>query len=608
MKILSILQKLVPSFKGTILRFPLSAICAVSLAILSLRYIEFEQYVSDEIHFKLAYLSIIGFLWFASVRVFAESRSINRIKELGIGLIPWGIWALYLLNTNSMRVESFALFNIGLFFIPFFAPYIGRKVSDCDFWTYNYQIIHSLAFTILSFIILCGGISLGLFAIEKLFDLDFGYKIYSDLWLLGSCIYAPVYFLSGVPTSFDDSKLAETGEFPKPIKFMVTYAFIPLVTLYMAILYAYYAKIAITANLPKGILSYLTIAFCSFGIISWLAALPLADTGSWLVRFFTRHFFKILIIPAAVLAFAIGIRISDYGMTESRYVIVMAAIWFGLCSAFYLAWQKYPIKYLLVSISLLFILSSFGPWGAENISINSQLGRLDKIITKNNLLNEKGHIDTVSDDVLKEDKQDLHSIFSYMTSSRNKAKKIAHYFAQDHKIHKNIADENYHSYSASSSIYDNINLKPNRNNDYRDNINFSAKKYHNTSKDVKGFAKFKDIAVYFNKAKKRKTVIDGKDYYISHNNGVVTISGDNSLKINFDLRGDLDKLIESADLKDKKYITLDNKYLFKVDAKVGGKKYRLVVENISISSKFMTSPDKPIDIKNINGYLLFDEL
>jgi hypothetical protein len=65
-------------------------------------------------------------------------------------------------------------------------------------------------------------------------------------------------FLAGFPRDF--SNPATISDYPQGLKIMTQYVLLPLVTLYLLILYAYLAKVIFTAHWPSGWVAYLVLA------------------------------------------------------------------------------------------------------------------------------------------------------------------------------------------------------------------------------------------------------------------------------------------------------------------------------------------------------------
>ena len=194
------------------------------------------------------------------------------------------------------------------------------------------------------------------------------------------------FFVVRIPKDLE--KLEEITTYPKGLRIFTQYVLLPLIILYLIILYGYGAKILIEGDWPKGIVSYLISGVSVFGIFAMLLIYPYRvekDKG-WIGKFSTWYYY--LLLPLIVLLFiAVGMRIADYGITINRYVLVVLGIWLTLVSL-YFSLGKSNIKIIPVLLTIFLGLSSFGPWGMSSVSEKSQINRLENILSENGILKE----------------------------------------------------------------------------------------------------------------------------------------------------------------------------------------------------------------------------
>jgi hypothetical protein len=87
--------------------------------------------------------------------------------------------------------------------------------------------------------------------------------------------------------------------------------------------------------------------------------------------------------PLILLLFiAIIRRILDYGITENRYFVLVMALWILGNTLYLLLSKKKLTKVLPISLFVLAILISFGPWGAFSTSKKSQVHQFKKVFSK----------------------------------------------------------------------------------------------------------------------------------------------------------------------------------------------------------------------------------
>ena len=98
---------------------------------------------------------------------------------------------------------------------------------------------------------------------------------------------------------------------------------LPLVVVYLCILYAYMGKIILTWTLPQGWVTILIMAFSVIGMLAMLLVHPFQQLTehAW-IKVITKNYYRSL-LPLLVLQYvAIFTRISDYGFTSARWAVV----------------------------------------------------------------------------------------------------------------------------------------------------------------------------------------------------------------------------------------------------------------------------------------------
>lgn len=92
-----------------------------------------------------------------------------------------------------------------------------------------------------------------------------------------------------------------------------------------------------------------------------------------------------MMIPLVVLLLlAVWKRVGNYGITESRYILIILAVWLTLVTVYFLISKKQNIKIIPVSLCLLALLATYGPQSAFSVSKYSQVARLKRLIASNN--------------------------------------------------------------------------------------------------------------------------------------------------------------------------------------------------------------------------------
>ncbi len=377
------------AFVDTVKRFPLSSMCGMWAFVFVIIQLHFKDWMEDETVGRLILSFVLGYLWFGVCQIYAEAKNLNALKHGALAIIGF---APLLFITFGATDEFFRLVFIfpALLLLIMVAPFFLSKNTDESFWVFNRHLWFGVAVAIVASLLLMGGASAALAAIKYLFDVNIPEESFGDIVAFCSFVLGPIYALSFIPKAFEfkDSECHT----PPQVGFIVSWIFAPLVITYMAILYAYFLKIGVTWDIPKGQLSYMIVGFIGIGLVTYLISWPFhgdgydgKQKGGRALNFIVKYFFAAMIIPVLVQAFSIGLRIHQYGVTEKRYVVAMAALWFGFIAVGFLI-KKLQLKHIPLSLAILLLLGSVGPWSARDVSAWSQVGRLEAVLKKHNLL------------------------------------------------------------------------------------------------------------------------------------------------------------------------------------------------------------------------------
>jgi hypothetical protein len=414
------------NIKETICRFPLSVLCSVVFTFLcAVKINKIYIMIEPEIWFYI--LLLCGFFSYLALRLFSENHSIS--KKL-YPIIIFGLTAFLVYSCWTQNYINLSLLLFGILPLLFVSPYIFNDMGEVACCNFNAELVRCIVFSALATIILCAGLSLAFASIEYLFDLRINHLIYANIWLIGVVLFAPFYALSGVPKDFQ----LQEKEYQKGIAFIFSYILAPLIIGYLGILYCYIIKILIEWNLPKGNVAYMVLAFGIIGIFTHAFSYPLRGTGTKLLKIVYRYFYYALLAPVVLLFVGIGVRINEYGFTEERYLVVLFAIWFLLSAAYFILKKDPTFKNIILAISLMLIFSSFGIWGAVQVSGFSQVARLKTLLEKNNIL-INGTIHKISNEIDFEDNENISSIIQYLAGS-GKQLLIKSWFPSDSYINR----------------------------------------------------------------------------------------------------------------------------------------------------------------------------
>ena len=361
----------------------------------------------------------------------AERRRLSPARRAGLQGAGVALLVAYFLTLNAdfdvVTSTRFGLFFVGVHLLVAIAP-TPAQTNPNGFWQFNKVIFLRILLAGLYSVVLFAGTSLALLAVDNLFDVDVRGKWYSTVAALVFGVFNTCFFLAGVPENLDE--LGERDDYPRGLLVFTQFVLLPLVTLYLTILYFYAGKILVSQTLPKGWVSYLVIGFSVAGILSLLLVHPIRQRAEnrW-IGTFSRWFYLALFPLIGLLFVAIGERIRAYGITENRYFVLLLAGWLTGTALYFLVSQRKNIYWIPASLAILAFLASFGPWGAFRTAERSQLVRLDGLLRKNGLL-DGGRIAAAEKAVPFRDNKQISSGLEFF-ANRNAAAVLQPYFARD---------------------------------------------------------------------------------------------------------------------------------------------------------------------------------
>ncbi len=444
-------------------RFPLSLLSAILGTLLAIYLTEVERF-EENIHLlNLVLTFALGIALFLCIDLFAEKHNLSPLKRrlgwLG-GLLVLGLIYLSFPTENApsnTRVPyiRYTVYFLALHLMVAFLPFLGKSETAANFWNFNKNHFIRLVIALFFTNVISTGISLALAAVNELFTANIQPQTFAQMFILSLGIFNTWYFLADVPKNFEEE--IKANAYPKGLKIFTQFILIPLLLIYLTILYFYGGKIILLWDWPEGIVSYMIIAISVLGIFTNLLLFPIQDQkeSSWIKTFYKAFYF--LLLPLVVLLFiAIGIRIGDYGLTVNRYVITLMGIWLSFISIYFILGFK-NIKTIPISLCIAMILSSFGPWGMFSMSGRNQLARLESLLTKTEILqenkiqnevkwtvNEKGKIlpslQKPSKSIPQENLDEINSIIQYLDSYHGMSS-VLPWFEQDLKAILNEAEE-----------------------------------------------------------------------------------------------------------------------------------------------------------------------
>jgi hypothetical protein len=413
-RIKNFMNNIVYNLKETITRFPMTIVFLSSLS--TVMFLIIEDYSSLDIDLLSRYMfaGIFGAFLATTVRFMME-----RYENLKNSFLFYGLTILltigYFYFMTDDKVDNKMLIHLLVISFALFAAYLYLPSSKNALNFGNVALAHfKSAFTaILYGIVLYVGIAAIIGAIDiLLYDVD--YKSYAHAANIIFIFFTPLYYLSLLPKfnsrdENDDAKKEISFTYPRFLDILVSYITIPLITAFTAVLIIYFIKILATGVWPVGQVGPMVLGYSAAGYFIYILSSNLNNKFSVLYR----KLFPLILIPLVVMQMVSSyIRIDAYGITESRYYVVLFGI-FSIVCALVLIFDKKKNPNTIVLLSAVFALMSIiPPVDAFTVSKNSQERRLTEILIRNKMIAD-GEI-VKKTDISTDDMFEITNISNYM--------------------------------------------------------------------------------------------------------------------------------------------------------------------------------------------------
>ena len=416
-KIKEKIKSFLPDMKKAIERFPLTVFCSVVVFILSVYLVENPELKNEnllnELH-KMVILLGMSIPLTLALELAREKylsgknkwviRSVNALITL-IFIIFYRFYYLSGKNSSSTLDSLEQLMATGIIFFLCFllVPVIGKKDEEEKYFQ---SVIVDKTVTILFSVVLFLGLIAVFATIDGLSLIKLDSNIYIETWLFVVFVFSVIFFLSKLK-KVDES--LENYEIHKIFKFLIYFIVIPLITTYTGILYVYFGKMLITRSWPQGLVSHLILWYTIFSLFIMIMVTPMAKKDS-VARVFKKYF-PFASLPLLVLSIvSISKRISQYGVTPSRYFVVLLAMWLIFCMVSSIF--KARLSVILISLITVVYISVFTPVNNRRITLMSQNKRFEKILAKYGLLKDGKLVK--KPELAKEKKYEVTDVLNYI--------------------------------------------------------------------------------------------------------------------------------------------------------------------------------------------------
>ncbi len=412
------------SFTRTARRFPLPMLAAALSFVFLMIEMHFGRIGTEVVHdyryVKLSLECMSAISLYIAFDIFSESHQLARSARGGLYLLGFCILGMHyfsitpgMFDSETIFISRYLIFLVCFHLMVSFLAF-SRSIQTQAFWHYNYALLKRFIITLLYSLTLFIGLASALFALDKLFNFQINTDYFIDLCAFIFLIFNTLFFLNGIPEDYNEFN--KSIDFNKSIRIFVQFVLLPIVGIYISILYIYMVKIIVNQQLPNGWVCIPILIFSIIGVLAYLLIYPIRlNQSNRLIYMYAKYFFYILLPLLSLFFIAIIKRIMPYGITEDRYLVFMLGSWIVIISIYILISKIDNIIIIPLSLFILLSVSAVGPWGMFQLSVANQVMRLEHLLKRNHLL-ENGKLVKLGSQytVSKKDAASIRSIFSYL--------------------------------------------------------------------------------------------------------------------------------------------------------------------------------------------------
>lgn len=365
-------------------RFPLATLAALVFASLFVVGVFQSSFDAGEI---LVFVLPAAFLGLLGVALVGEAQKWSRLLLLGVSVGAVAALVGWLALTDAGDdFSDYILLYCALICFCISAPFVGGARNNA-LWQFNQRSFYGLALAgvaVLVFLLGAGAIT---YSVTELFDLRRSEKLFFVLSTIGLSLLWPLYTITFIPRLPMDGD--EAPSIPTPLAFVLSYVALPVLLVYALIIGVYSVQLFALGQTPKYSVSWMVMGLSCAGITLHFLLYPLFTCGNSLVRLYGRYFYLVLLPYLGLLFWGLGVRVDTYGLTEMRYLGLLGGVWAAGIALYALI---EPVRFKLgvapASLAILLLAASFGPWGAEALSLRSQQARLEQTLTELGVLRD----------------------------------------------------------------------------------------------------------------------------------------------------------------------------------------------------------------------------
>ena len=388
---LEILKSKLQTLVKTIKIYPmvlLAIFIATIFSIMEIWKIEFNvlnstlivDLIISSLYFAMSYMIVKLIITDKNIEITNGQKAVvYAIVSVIVGLL---CYFLIIKVDKSLYLKN-QITQMGLFFALFIGMFVaGHFNTEIDYADYAVKIILAIIESLIYCVTIFVGIVAILYTTKELFKLNFNLSnlIVTCAVVIFLLLNATI-ILSKFPLKYCEENLKI--KWLTPFKFLFTRIIAPLFLIYGSILLLYIIKVVVLKAIPNNIITNLILWY---GLLSVVVLFVSKTVEDKFIKIYDKVQPLILLILSGMMFYSIGIRISYYGITEGRYMVVIGGVFIVISMIYYLFFNKKTYITIPTTLLILTLISSVGPVSAYNISKIDQKNRLEKMLIEENLL------------------------------------------------------------------------------------------------------------------------------------------------------------------------------------------------------------------------------
>ncbi|WP_185982898.1 DUF4153 domain-containing protein [Aureimonas mangrovi] len=372
------------------MRFPLAAVLILLFSVLA----NLEVARLDVGLDLTRLLSAIAVAGAASVAARAGLEPLLTARPFALAALPVMVGlslALLVWFGRPLLLFAPALICASILCVPL-APFL-RHGSSGAFWWHSLWTIVGVTLAFFSILLFVAGFFAILEMVRFLFDVGLSNRAYEHILVTSFTLVGPLFALGRVPARDTSPEAGPLGEekLVTVVRPLFDWVAAPLALVTALVLHLYAGRILLTGEVPAGEIGWIVSFFSLLVLGVRIAIDPFLERGALPARLFGRLWAAMLVVPLALLAYALWLRIGGEGVTAPRYFLALTGS--GVAGAVILQAfgpTRGDIRWIYAVAPLLLALSVAGPWSVGNIVGRSQIALIESRFVEGGRLRLEG--------------------------------------------------------------------------------------------------------------------------------------------------------------------------------------------------------------------------